>query len=71
LLVDPKIPNSWQHYRVKRPFRRATYDIEVSNPKAINSGVHSLEIDGNHISGNIIPPHGDGRTHTVKVVLGS
>lgn len=71
LLVDPKIPNGWQGYRVKRPFRRAIYDIEVSNPKAINRGVYSLEIDGKHISGNIIPPHGDGRTHKVKVILGS
>ena len=71
LLIDPKIPNGWQGYRVKRPFRRAIYEIEVSNPKAINSGVYSLEVDRKHISGNIIPPHGDGRTHMVKVILGS
>lgn len=71
LLIDPKIPNGWQRYRVKRPFRGAIYDIEVSNPTAINSGVHSLEIDGKTVSGNVVPPDGDGRTHTVKVILSS
>jgi cellobiose phosphorylase len=71
LLVDPKIPNAWGGYTLTRPFRGAVYEIEVSNPKGINSGVKSLQVDGNRVSGNIIPPHQDGRTHRVKVVLGS
>ena len=71
LLVDPKIPNAWESYRLKRPFRGATYNIEVSNPHRMNKGVKSLEIDGERISGNIIPPHSDGRSHSVKVTLGS
>jgi cellobiose phosphorylase len=71
LLVDPKIPNGWESYRLKRPFRGAIFDIEVSNPHGMNSGVKSLEIDGERIQGNVIPSHGDGRTHRVKVALGS
>lgn len=71
LLVDPKIPIQWESFRLKRPFRRALYEIEVFNPNRVNSGVKSLEIDGERISGNIVPPHADGRTHTVKVTLGS
>jgi cellobiose phosphorylase len=71
LLVDPKIPNGWEGYRLKRPFRGAIFDIEVSNPQGMNSGVKSVEIDGERIPGNVIPSRGDGRTHRVKVALGS
>ena len=71
LLVDPQIPNGWESYRLKRPFRGAIYNIEVSNPHRMNNGVKSLEIDGARISGNVIPPHADGRTYNVRVTLGS
>lgn len=69
LLVDPKIPSTWDGYRMKRPFRRAIYDIEVSNPKGGTGKVRSLEVDGKPVSGNIIHPHGDGRTHSVKAII--
>ena len=71
LLVDPKIPSTWGGYRMKRPFRQAIYDIEVANPKGVNGTLQSLEVDGKHVSGNIIHPHGDGRTHTVRAIIGS
>ena len=71
LLVDPKIPNGWKSFRVRRPFRGAFYEIDVSNPNGKNGGVKSLEIDGEHISGNIIPPREEGRTHQVHVALGA
>jgi cellobiose phosphorylase len=71
LLIDPKMPNDWPSYRVKRPFHGALYEIEVTNPKAMNSGVRSLEIDGKQVSGNVVPPHADGRTHIVKATVGS
>jgi cellobiose phosphorylase len=71
LLVDPKIPHAWGGYRMKRPFRGAIYDIEVSNPKGVNGGVRSLEVDGKLLSGNIIQPHGDSRTHAVRAIIGS
>jgi cellobiose phosphorylase len=71
LLVDPKIPDTWEGYRVKRQFRRAFYEIVVANPNGMNSGVRSLDIDGQHVPGNVIPPQEDGRTHIVKVILGS
>ncbi len=71
LLVDPKIPSTWGGYRMKRPFRQVIYDIEVANPKGVNGTVQSLEVDGMHVSGNIIHPHGDGHTHTVRAIIGS
>jgi len=71
LLVDPKIPNGWKGFKVSRPFRQALYEIEVSNPDGMNRGVKSLDIDGQRITGNVVPPHRDGRTHRVHAVLGA
>jgi cellobiose phosphorylase len=71
LLIDPKIPNDWKNFKLKRPFRGGQYEIEVSNPNGVNSGVKTFDLDGERISGNVIPPHADGRTHRVHVTLGA
>ena len=70
LLVDPQIPSDWDGFKVTRPFRGAIYKIEVVNPNELNMGVKSVVVDGKTIKGNVIPSYGDGKTHTVKVVLG-
>ncbi len=70
LVVDPCIPDYWKGYRVTRKFRRATYNIEVSNPHSKSKGVKEITVDGKSVSTNMIPLFGDGRTHNVKVVLG-
>jgi len=33
-------------------------------------GVKEVFVDGRKIQGNLIEPHGDGKIHKVKVVLG-
>ena len=70
LMVDPCIPSSWDKYTVSRAFRGAQYDIEILNPDHVCKGVKSVEVDGNVIEGNVIPAFSDGKTHTVKVILG-
>lgn len=70
LLIDPKIPAGWKRYKVKREFRGARYEIEVTNPKGAGMGVSSIQVDGRAIAGSIIPAHRDGRTHEVKLTLG-
>ena len=70
LMVDPCIPSSWDKYTVSRAFRGAQYDIEILNPDHVCKGVKSVEVDGNAIEGNVIPSFSDGKTHTVKVILG-
>src|SRR5436305_9994904 len=69
LVVDPKIPAAWKGFRVTRPFRGATYNIEVANPRGATMGVRSMDVDGHEVPGNVIPPQSDGRTHWVRVVL--
>jgi cellobiose phosphorylase len=70
LMIDPKIPRAWKGFKLNRPFRRALYQIEVENPNGVNHGVTSLEVDGERVAGNVVPPRQDGRTHRVRVVLG-
>jgi len=70
LKIDPSIPAAWDGLKASRQFRGATYDITVSNPDHINKGVKSVTVDGAAIEGNILPAFGDGKTHTVEVVMG-
>jgi cellobiose phosphorylase len=70
LVVDPCIPSSWDGFSVTRKFRGATYAITVHNPDRVCRGVKQVTVDGQPIEGNCLPILGDGRTHTVKVVLG-
>jgi cellobiose phosphorylase len=75
LLIDPSIPAHWDGFKVKRTFRGAVYDIEVENPQHVNRGVRSVTIDGqpaqDNIPSNLLPVFSDGKTHTVKVVMGT
>ena len=71
LLVDPCIPSHWDGFRVRRVFRGAVYEIEVQNPDHVSSGVAEVVVDSHRQEGNVIPSFGDGRTHTVKITLGT
>ena len=70
LMVDPCIPKRWKKFSVKKIFRGATYDIQVTNPKGVSKGVKSLIVDGKNVKGNIIPVFKDKKVHKVKAVLG-
>lgn len=70
LKIDPSIPAAWDGLSATRQFRGATYEIKVSNPDHVCKGIKSVVVDGNAIDGNVIPSFGDGKTHTVEVVMG-
>lgn len=69
LLVDPVIPKNWPGFKIKRLFRKATYEITVTNPNRSGQGVAELRVDGKIIASNVIPSLGDGKTHQVEVIL--
>lgn len=69
LRIDPCLPTTWRRVRITRPFRGATYSIEILNPHGLQRGKVSLTVDGQRLSGNLIPPHQDGKAHEVRVVL--
>ncbi|HEX7057733.1 MAG TPA: glycosyl hydrolase family 65 protein [Bacilli bacterium] len=70
LKIDPCIPADWDEYTITRHFRGDIYQIRVTNPRRVNKGVASVTVDGQPVAGNILPVVGDGKMHTVEVVLG-
>ncbi len=70
LKVDPCVPKEWDGFKVSRFYRGDTYDIIIKNPNHVFKGVKSVTVDGKAIEGNILPVFGDGKTHTVEVVMG-
>jgi len=70
LRIDPCIPDHWKKARIKRTFRNDIYDISIRNPKGKQSGVVEIKVDGKRISGTLIKPFGDKKTHIVEVLMG-
>jgi len=70
LIIDPCIPASWDGFKAVRKFRGAVYKIEVINGAHVTKGVKSVTVDGKEIKGYVVPVFGDGKEHTVKVVMG-
>lgn len=76
LVVDPRVPDHWEGFRVTwRPLgESSTYEVEVRNPDGCAEGVVDLRVDGRSlqlVDGQArVPLERDGRTHRVEVVLG-
>jgi len=70
LSIDPCIPRNWDGFTVQRKFRNALYNITVQNPKHISKGIREILVDDKKITGNILPPFEDEKTHNVKVIMG-
>jgi cyclic beta-1,2-glucan synthetase len=72
LVIDPCIPRAWPRFAITFRYRSARYDIAVDNPHGVSRGVLELEVDGT--AGDAaagIALADDGKTHTVRVMLGS
>ncbi len=70
LRVDPCIPPEWKGFSIKRVFRDAIYNIEVTNPERVSKGIKSVTVDGQPHDGNVLPLFPAGSSHTVKIVMG-
>ncbi|MCX7657388.1 MAG: glycosyl transferase, partial [Oscillospiraceae bacterium] len=70
LKVNPCIPKEWNRFKVSRVFRGAVYEIGGKNPAHVSKGVKSVVVDGKEINGNVLPVFGDGKTHSVEVLMG-
>ncbi|HOU45495.1 MAG TPA: glycosyl hydrolase family 65 protein, partial [Anaerolineaceae bacterium] len=70
LRVDPCIPSTWDGYSVHREFRGCTIDIRVHNPHHVCKGVKRMVLNGEEMSGNLLPIHRLGHTNQVEVWLG-
>ena len=70
LSLNPCIPAKWDGFNMKREFRGATYNIEVSNPNHVSKGVKQVIVNGAAIESNIVPILEKGKVHAVKVIMG-
>jgi len=70
LLIDPCIPARWKGFKVRRVFRGETFDIEVRNPSGVMKGVRRIIMDEVEVTGQLLHPTSDGRTHNVLVEMG-
>jgi cellobiose phosphorylase len=72
LLVDPCIPRSRPVFQVSLRYRGTRYEIAVENLRGVNQGLTSLQLDGEALPAEQgrVPLVDDGRTHSVRVVLG-
>ena len=69
LRIKPTFPSHWKKAKVTRPFRGATYEVEIENPDSVEHGPVEVWVDGQKIEGNLIKPHRDGKTHKVRVII--
>ena len=70
LRIEPCVPADWKEFRLHRRFRGAEYNILVKNPKGVQKGVAAMTVDGQSISGNVLPILPAGHTAQVEVWMG-
>ena len=70
LKINPCIPHDWAGYKVDYCFGTSHFKINIENPLNVNRGVQQIMLDGNPLSGNLVPLVDDGQTHQVRVVMG-
>lgn len=70
LIVDPCIPSDMPGFKATRIFRDAKYNITVENPSGAQKGVAKLVVDGQEMSGNMIPFVDGKKEYNVSIVLG-
>ncbi|MGE5263849.1 MAG: GH36-type glycosyl hydrolase domain-containing protein, partial [Acidobacteriota bacterium] len=70
LQIKPCIPKSWGSYLVTYRVGETTFEIRVENPAGAQVEVKQVTLDGQVLSGNVIPLSDDGRVHQVNVLMG-
>jgi cellobiose phosphorylase len=70
LRVDPCIPAAWDGFSLERRSRGADYQIEVLNPQHVCKGVKRIQVNGNEITGQVIPYQAQGTQNKIKIWLG-
>jgi cyclic beta-1,2-glucan synthetase len=70
ICLSPCIPASWPGFKVTLRQGTTRYEIVVENPGHRCRGLAEVELDGNPVEAAAIPWIDDGRTHTLRAVLG-
>lgn len=68
LMLAPCLTKTVPHAKISRRFRGATYHISLDNTAGRCQGTTRITVDGNPISGNILPVFQTGE-HQVEVII--
>lgn len=69
LSLSPCLPKSWSEVKIHREYRGAQYDITISNPKKLSTGVFKLLVDGEMQRGNTINYERFKASHKIELTL--
>jgi cellobiose phosphorylase len=61
LRIEPVLPENWNECRIKRVFRKATYNIHIFK----YDGPDQIIVDGKVHDSNVIPVFNDKKNHNV------
>ncbi len=70
LSINPCVPKGFGDFTLTRKFREGTYNIKVVNPDNVEKGVKSITVDGEVISGCIVPYEKGKTSYDVVVTMG-
>ena len=70
LSIDPCVPDGFGDFTLTRRYRDAVYHINVKNPDNVQKGVKKLIVDGEEVSGTVIPYRKGKLSYEVEVVMG-
>jgi cyclic beta-1,2-glucan synthetase len=71
LSLQPCIPSQWGQFELSYRYLSSSYRIRVENPERVSYGVLRLELDGKAVRESYVRLVDDGKTHEVRVTLGS
>jgi cyclic beta-1,2-glucan synthetase len=71
LIIDPCVPRAWPGFELTFRYHSSVYEIRVSNPNSVSTGVVELSLDDNTLAADSeVDLVDDGATHHVRVVMG-
>lgn len=70
LLIDPCVPKSWKSFSVERRFRGKIVKIEFKNPDGVCKGIKELVLNGEKLTGNLLPADRLKAENEVRALLG-
>ena len=70
LSIDPCVPKEFGDFELTRKFREGTYNIKVVNPNNVEKGVKSITVDGQTLSGCVVPYEKGKTNYDVVVTMG-
>ncbi len=70
LQINPCVPKGLGDFTMSRKYRNTTYNITVENPSDVEKGVKEMYVNGNLVSGNVIPYDETQTNADVRIVMG-